>query len=70
MELKKGLVIKLENELGHKMYLCAEQVEMVVKEWYLNGMYPEILFEEGTVCELDEILEDSNYEGFKVETIK
>jgi len=69
MESKKGLVIKLENELGHKMYLCAEQVEMVVKEWYLNGMYSDILQDEDG-DDLGELLEDSDYEGFKVETIK
>ena len=69
MELKKGLVIKLENELGHKMYLCAEQVEMVVKEWYDNGMFEDFLSDDNDIP-LDELLEDSYYEGFKVETIK
>ena len=69
MESKKGLVIKLENELGHKMYLCAEQVEMVVKEWYDNGMFEDFLSDDNDIP-LDELLEDSYYEGFKVETIK
>ena len=59
----------MEEDIIKRLKLTEQEVLNVVSEWYLNGMYPDVLLDENgnELCEITQMIYDRiNYEEKKV----